>query len=163
MGEIISRNMISWLVLLINRFVESSWLSILFTSVMHGLTNIKFKRVHIGLETTFLACLCQNWSYHFYNNVLCFNYRGKFEFKAFIFPIKLYNIVKAKKESAMSHWLWSEFEGECQNDWIVFLCTNMPLVYDTSLLGRNVTFTGKQLPILQTSIARMDQAVKVIS
>jgi len=39
----------------------------------------------------------------------------------------------------------------------------MPLVYDTSLLGRNVTFTGKQLPILQTSIARMDQAVKVIS
>jgi len=39
----------------------------------------------------------------------------------------------------------------------------MPIVYDSSLLGCYATFTGKYLPILQTSIERMVQAVKVIS
>ena len=41
MGEIIARNMLSWLELLINVIVASSWLSMLFVSMMHGQANIK--------------------------------------------------------------------------------------------------------------------------
>ena len=41
MGKIISRNMLSGLELLITVIVTSSWLSILFISMMHGQANIR--------------------------------------------------------------------------------------------------------------------------
>ena len=42
MGEIIARNMLSWLELLLTVIIASSWLSILFVSVMYGQTNIRY-------------------------------------------------------------------------------------------------------------------------
>ena len=41
MGEIIARNTLSWLELLINHYCASGWLSILFISKMCGQPNIK--------------------------------------------------------------------------------------------------------------------------
>ena len=41
MGKINSRNVLNLLELLISRFIASSWLSVLFMSMMHDQANIK--------------------------------------------------------------------------------------------------------------------------
>ena len=55
MGEIIVRNMLSWLELLINLIVESSWLFVLFLSVMHGHTNIKCDMKSMHKNTCYIS------------------------------------------------------------------------------------------------------------